>query len=61
MRDTVDDIIRYETGEMSDEEVVEFFQDLVDTGKINHLQGSYQRTASRLIERGWCLTTARRL
>ena len=33
-------------------EVVAAWQHLVDTGIINHLQGSYQRTAQQLLEAG---------
>jgi hypothetical protein len=51
--DIVDDIIRFETGEMEDEqEVIEFFDALVKTGIIRGLQGSYQRAAGDLIEAG---------
>ena len=45
-------IMDYENGNMSNVEVLDFFQHLVNTGIINHLQGSYQRTASQLLESG---------
>ena len=45
-------IMDYENGDMSNVEVLDFFQHLVNTGIINHLQGSYQRTASYLLESG---------
>ena len=45
-------IIDYETGELEQDDIIEGFQHLVDTGMINHLQGSYQRTALQLIEAG---------
>ena len=48
----VDKIIRYEAGEMDDEEMVEFFQELVDSGLAWQLQGHYGRTAAALIEAG---------
>jgi len=51
--DIVDKIIAYESGELDQEEAIEFFQELLDTGLINNLQGSYQRTAAALIEGGW--------
>lgn len=46
-------IIALESGEMtSEEEVLELFQELVDTGLAWQLQGFYGRTATDLIERG---------
>jgi len=45
-------IMDYENGEMESVDVIDFFQHLVDTGIINHLQGSYQRTAQSLLESG---------
>lgn len=47
-----DKVIAYESGEMDEDEVVEFFQMLVDTGLAWSLQGSYGRTAAALIEDG---------
>jgi hypothetical protein len=48
----VSQLIAYESGELAEEEVYELFQDLVATGTINHLQGSYQRHADALISEG---------
>ena len=51
----VDKIIAWECGEMeTEEEVIKFFQDLIDTGMAWTLQGSYGRTAKALIEAGHC-------
>lgn len=50
----VDEIMRYEAGEMGDDEVVVFFQKLIDTGLAWQLQGCYGRQAARLIEQGLC-------
>ena len=47
-------IIAYENNEMTQEEVIEFFQELIDTGHAWRLQGHYGRTALRLIEYGYC-------
>jgi helix-turn-helix protein len=47
-------ISAYENGEMDHEEVVELFQELIDTGMLYILQGSYGRTAQALIEQGFC-------
>lgn len=48
------DIMAYEDGEMEEEEVVEFFQRLIDSGIAWSLQGSYGRMAMRLIDEGLC-------
>lgn len=45
-------IMAYESGQMPDDEVVEFFQELVDSGVAWTLSGHYGRTATALIERG---------
>jgi len=50
--DMVGDIITYEAGDMTEEETVDFFQRLLDTGMVYNLQGSYQRTASALVDAG---------
>jgi len=50
----VSKIIAYENDEMTQEEVIEFFQELIDTGYAWRLQGHYGRTALRLIEYGYC-------
>lgn len=50
----IDDIDRYERGEMYEEETVEFFQQLIDTGLAWKLQGHYGRTARDLIENKEC-------
>ena len=48
----VDKIIEYETGTMTEEATIEFFQELLDTDVIDHLQGSYGRMAQRLLAAG---------
>lgn len=50
--DLTDKVIRYEQGEMNDNEVVSFFQELVNTGLAWKLQGHYGRTATALIDAG---------
>lgn len=52
--DHVDKIIAFETGEMSEEEMIEFFQELIDSGLCWKLQGCYGRTATALINAGLC-------
>ena len=50
--DLLNCIIQYEDGEMSDEETVTFFQELVNNGMAWTLQGHYGRMAMHLIESG---------
>lgn len=50
----IDKIIAYENGELSEEEVIELFQDLIDSGQTWTLQGHYGRTAAALIDAGLC-------
>ena len=50
--DLVDRIMAYERGGMGQEEIVEFFQELVDDGLVWRLLGHYGRTADSLIEAG---------
>ncbi len=48
----IDRIIAFENGELDEEETTKLFQDLVDSGVINQLQGFYGRMAQSLIEAG---------
>ena len=50
--DLMSSILDYEMGILEDTEVVELFQELVNTGLAWTLQGSYGRTARDLIEQG---------
>ena len=54
MKIDINNIIKYESGEMNQEEVIEFFQELINSGAAWTLQGHYGRTALRLIEYGLC-------
>lgn len=49
---SVDRLMAYEDGLLSDDEVIDLFQELVNTGLAWQLQGSYGRTARALIESG---------
>lgn len=51
--DVVAKIIQFENGEMSNSEILEFFSELVRTGLINSLQGSYGRAARRFMDAGY--------
>ena len=50
--DSVSAIMAYESGEADEEQVLELFQYLVDTGLAWSLQGSYGRTARHLLDEG---------
>jgi hypothetical protein len=47
-----EELMKYEDGQMAEEELVSLFQKLVDTGMAWQLQGHYGRTAQTLIEMG---------
>ena len=52
----IDKIIQYETeGFETEDEYVEFFQELIDSGLAWQLQGSYGRTARVMIDEGYCV------
>lgn len=50
--DIVENIIRFEMGDMTRQEVIELFQRLIDTRLVYSLQGMYQRAALDLIDAG---------
>lgn len=52
--DFIDRIMAYESGTLSEGEIIELFQELIDTGQAWTLQGSYGRNAAALIEAGIC-------
>lgn len=52
MMPSINKIIAYEQGEMTEDEMIELFQELVDSGDAWRLQGHYARTARALIEAG---------
>lgn len=52
--DLTSDIIAFECGELDEEQTINLFQNLINTGLAWQLQGSYGRTAAALIEAGHC-------
>ncbi|USC17062.1 hypothetical protein [Rhodococcus sp. 11-3] len=48
------EIIRYENGELTDEETANLFQYLIDNDWIPRLQGHYGRQAYYLVQAGLC-------
>ena len=51
-------IVQYEKGELTEDEMIALFQELIDSGLAWKLQGSYGRTARDLIEQGLCTEKA---
>lgn len=47
-------MIDYENGDLSVDETIELFQELIDSGLAWRLQGFYGRTAEALINAGLC-------
>lgn len=52
MADLAGKIIEYESDEMSDENAVKLFSELVKSGMVWTLQGHYGRTAKALMDSG---------
>jgi hypothetical protein len=50
--DPVSFVMAYEGGELDDDETVDGFQHLLDSGLVWQLQGHYGRTAAALLQAG---------
>lgn len=48
----VDKIMDFESGQMTEEEIIKFFQELIDSGLAWTLQGTYGQMAQSLIDQG---------
>lgn len=60
MRNLLDQIVAYESGDLDFDESLDLFQHLVDNGTAWLLQGSYGRTATLLLREGLILDPLRR-
>ena len=56
MMPNITDISDYEAGAIAQEDMVGFFQGMINSGVVWRLQGHYGRTAAALIEAGDCMT-----
>lgn len=52
--DNFDMMMAWENGELSDEDTIVLFQNLIDSGLVWQLQGMYGRMAMALINHGYC-------
>jgi hypothetical protein len=52
MNDLLDTMIEWEEGQLTDQETIDLFQKLVDSGVAWELQGAYGRMAAYLINEG---------
>ena len=50
----IEKIIAYENGELSQQEIVDLFQELINSGLAWKLQGHYGRVAKTLLNNGYC-------
>lgn len=52
--DLVTSFVDYESGMMSGEDTIRFFQYLLDSGMLDNLGSNYQAIAHALIRQGFC-------
>ena len=51
---SIDKIMAFEDGTLSQEETIKMFQEMINDGSVWKLQGCYGRTAQVLINAGYC-------
>tara|TARA_A100001391_G_scaffold99416_2_gene66080 strand:+ start:59 stop:238 length:180 start_codon:yes stop_codon:yes gene_type:complete len=52
MKELTERIVEYEKGELNNDQTIQLFQELLDSGIVWDLQGHYGRLAYQLIEAG---------
>jgi len=52
MKELTQQIIEYEQGELNNDQTIQLFQELYDSGLVWNLQGHYGRLAYQLLEAG---------
>ncbi|MFY8169986.1 MAG: DUF7417 domain-containing protein [Candidatus Fonsibacter sp.] len=52
-KDFLDQMMDYESGELSDKDTLELFSVIIKDKLVYSLQGHYGRTANALIQDGW--------
>ena len=52
MKELTERIVAYEKGELNNDQTIQLFQELLDSGIVWDLQGHYGRLAYQLIEAG---------
>lgn len=60
MHDQLSQMIAWEQGDLSQDETVALFQELIDSGLVWRLQGCYGRQASALVDGGLCHLPSRK-
>jgi hypothetical protein len=52
MQNLTERIVAYESGELDQDQTIQLFQELYDSGMVWNLQGHYGRLAFQLLEAG---------
>jgi hypothetical protein len=50
-----DRLAAYESGKLTEDEMIKLFQEMINDGSVWRLQGSYIRTAFDLVDSGRCM------